>query len=245
MLLFGQDLGFSLAEEGFLSISIGTSAAFSILLVPSPPSPLSSDAQPSSSLTILQRLLLAVLTRAKRVAHSLESELFALDSVSLSVQGLGLAIPSATATLNLKEITDNSKPAGTAPEHIEAHSSPIAPQSDSPVSKSEGGNAQTSSESVGSAGADNKVDEKSSSQGEMPPADSVHVPSIIERIESFGSSLYAASKRIVYGLLPHSHESRTVIQRIASDLRDMRGALEEAGFGFVGMGRERERERDK
>lgn len=111
-------LGFELAETGWLSISIGTASSFAVALVPCVCPP---EAAPEpASLTLLQRLVLAVLRRAKSVAHSLHTEHFELARLRLSLAGVGLAIPSVTGTLFMREraCEDGGDPSST--EHAAA-----------------------------------------------------------------------------------------------------------------------------
>ncbi len=97
-----QSLGFELAEKNWLTISIGTASSFSVSLLPHKAPP---EIGPEpASLTVLQRLVLAVLRRAKNVAASLRTEHFELARLRLCLAGIGLGIPSVTATLLLREL---------------------------------------------------------------------------------------------------------------------------------------------
>jgi len=226
-------LGFEFAETSWLTVTVGTSNGFSVSLVPHPRS---AKPAPMAKKSILQRLILAVLIRAENFATSLRTEHFELARVRLALAGIGLAIPSVTATISMRELPAPPRPprkAEPGDELVEVSLHPDESEEEESEHYESGKHVEPAEvkpveqvpPTVPLSGVEPLLDGRDPAHvGRTEPQADVYPgekrPSLLARLEG------AFKKTFHIGKKP----SRSVLQRIASDLRDLRRGLEASGF---------------
>lgn len=105
-------LGLQLATSGFLSVNYGTSASISLGIVPidlAKDSPLMIDTE-QPELNMLGNVILRMARSAQVFSTDMAVAGFSLSSIYVTIAGLGIAIPSATASLTLAAAAPKKKP---------------------------------------------------------------------------------------------------------------------------------------
>ena len=221
-------MGYDFAEKKWLTITLGTSNGFSVSLVPTEKSKaLAPKDTPHHN--FLGRLILAVLRRASTAADSLKSERFELARVRLAIAGVGLAIPSATATISLREKAIS--PAKQDEQKEVQLGTPVsehaAADKHSPQPMSDPGKPDSDTVAAHPAAGNSEPENHETSVPAVQPA----APTILTRVGNIASSVAAASRHLLHQLTPSPKPpSRSVLQKLAGELRDLREALEESGF---------------
>ncbi|EGD77915.1 hypothetical protein PTSG_09550 [Salpingoeca rosetta] len=103
-----EALGYRLSSWGYLGVSVGTSVGISIGLEPIP------DAKPKENVqkedaSMLQSVVIGLIKRVNSVLDDLQQSSMRLSRLTISLAGIGLAIPSATASLTFADIPEDEK----------------------------------------------------------------------------------------------------------------------------------------
>eukprot|EP00051_Salpingoeca_urceolata_P027344 m.481088 g.481088 ORF g.481088 m.481088 type:complete len:716 (-) comp22040_c0_seq1:48-2195(-) len=107
--------GFELANWGYLCASFGTVFGVSIRLQRNLSKPLDIDDITKKGSTVLQKSVLAMLHRSQNLVQEVESYTKMVSCISISVGGLGLGIPSVTASLSFTDPVPRDEAAGDDP----------------------------------------------------------------------------------------------------------------------------------